>query len=130
MKSSKIRTIVPCVLAVLFFAAGLWMLAKSLGQVNYYNRQITQAQQALQEADPAKADAVEQKATALQQQNQELTDQVQALQQENGELEESNAQLSAQLEELTGLEQTAYYQKVLESLTEGMDQVEEYISNP
>lgn len=130
MKNSKIRVIVPCVLAVIFLAAGFWMLAKSVGQVNYYTQQITQAEQALQAADPAKADALEQEAAALQEQNEELTSQVQALQGENAALDESNAQLSARREELNGLEDTAYYQKILESLTEGMNRVEEYIGNP
>ena len=124
MKNSKIRIIVPCVLATIFLTAGFWMMAKSVGQVNYYTQQIAQAQQALQAADPAKADALEQEAAALQERNQVLAEQVQALQQENAALDESNAQLSARLEELTGQEQTAYYQTILESLTEGMNRVE------
>ena len=130
MKNSKTRIIVPCILAVIFLAAGIWMMAKSFGQVNYYTRQINQAEQALQEADPAKADALEQEAAALQAENAELAGQVQALQTENATLNESNIQLSTQLADLTGDEQTAYYQEILESLTEGMNRVEEYIGNP
>ncbi len=130
MKNSKIRVIVPCVLAVIFLAAGLYMMAQSIGQVNYYTQQITQAEQALQAADPAKADALEQEAAALQEENTELAGQVQVLQTENDALHEENAQLSQQLTDLEGQEQTAYYQKILESLTEGMNRVEEYIGNP
>lgn len=130
MKNSKIRVIVPCVLAVVFLEAGLYMMAQSIGQVNSYTRQITQAEQALQAADPAKADALEQEAAAVQAENTELADQVQALQKENDALQEENTQLSQQVTDLESQEQTAYYQKVLESLTEGMNRVEEYIGNP
>ena len=80
MKNSKTRVIVPCILAVFFLAAGFWMLAKSVGQVNYYTQQITQAEQALAAADPAKADALEQElitqemgCQALRQLNELLT---------------------------------------------------------
>ena len=66
MKNSKIRMIVPCVLAAIFLIAGFWMMAKSYGLVNSYNQQIQEAEQALAEADPAIADAVEQEAAALQ----------------------------------------------------------------
>lgn len=130
MKNSKIRVIVPCVLAVIFLAAGLYMMAQSIGQVNYYTQQIVQAEQALQAVDPAKADALEQEAAALQAENTELAGQVQALQTENEALQEENAQLSQQVTDLEAQEQTAYYQKILESLTEGMNRVEEYIGNP
>ena len=130
MKNSKIRVIVPCVLAVVFLAAGLYMMAQSIGQVNSYTQQITQAEQALQAADPAKADALEQEAAAVQAENTELADQVQALQKENDALQEENTQLRQQVTDLESQEQTAYYQKVLESLKEGMNRVEEYIGNP
>lgn len=130
MKNSKIRVIVPCVLAVVFLAAGLYMMAQSIGQVNSYTQQITQAEQALQAADPAKADALEQEAAAVQAENTELADQVHALQKENDALQEENTQLSQQVTDLESQEQTAYYQKVLESLKEGMNRVEEYIGNP
>lgn len=129
MKNSKIRIIVPCVLAVIFLAAGFWMMAKSFTQVNYYTRQIKDAEQALQAADPANADALEQEAAAMQQENAALSSQVQALEAENGALADENAQLSTRLEELNADENTAYYQKILESLTEGMNQVEEYLGN-
>lgn len=130
MKNSKIRVIVPCVLAVVFLAAGFYMMAQSIGQVNSYTQQITQAEQALQAADPAKADALEQEAAAVQAENTELADQVQVLQKENDALQEENTQLSQQVTDLESQEQTAYYQKVLESLKEGMNRVEEYIGNP
>ena len=129
MKESKIRIIVPCILAVIFLAAGFWMMARCLAQENYYSRQIQNAQQALQDADPAQAEALEQEAAALQQENAALSGQVQALEGENAVLAENNAQLSTQLEELNADENTAYYQKVLESLTEGLNRVEEYIGN-
>lgn len=130
MKNSKIRIIVPCVLAVVFLAAGFWLMGKNIGQMHYYGQQIREARQALQAADPAKADALEQEAAELQKQNEELSVQVQALQEENAVLDESTAQLQTRLTELNEHEDTAYYQKVLESLTEGMNRVEEYISNP
>lgn len=130
MKNSKVRMIVPCVLAAIFLIAGFWMMAKSYGLVSSYNQQIQVAEQALAAADPALADAVEQEAAALQAENEELSQQVQGLQTQNAELEASNAQLQTRLEELTQSEDTAYYQKVLESLTEGMNQVEEYIGKP
>ena len=130
MKDSKIRMIVPCVLAAIFLIAGFWMMAKSYRLVNSYNQQIQEAEQALAAADPALADVVEQEAAALQTENEELSQQVQDLEIQNAELEASNAQLQTRLEELTQSEDTAYYQKVLESLTEGMNQVEEYIGKP
>lgn len=130
MKNNKIRMIVPCVLAAIFLIAGFWMMAKSYRLVNSYNRQIQEAEQALAAADPAIADAVEQEATALQTENEELSQQVQDLEAQNAELEASNTQLQMRLDELTQSEDTAYYQKVLESLTEGMNQVEEYIGKP
>ena len=127
MKNSKIRIIVPCVLAAIFLIAGFWMMAKSYSLVNFYNQQIQVAEQALAEADPAIADAVEQEAAALQTENEELSQRVQDLETQKAELEASNTQLQTRLEELTQSEDTAYYQKILESLTEGMNQVEEYI---
>ena len=130
MKSSKIRIIVPCVLAAFFLIAGFWMMLKSYRLVNSYNQQIQEAEQALAAADPAIADAVEQEAAALQAENEELSQQVQDLQNQKAELEASNTQLQTQLEELAQSEDTAYYQKILESLTEGMNQVEEYIGKP
>jgi phage shock protein A len=130
MKNSKIRMIVPYALIAVFLIAGFWMMAKGCRLVSSYNQQIQEAEQALAAADPALADAVEQEAAALQAENEELSQQVQDLQSQNAELEASNTQLQTRLEELTQSEDTAYYQKVLESLTEGMNQVEEYIGNP
>ena len=130
MKNSKIRVIVPCILAVIFLAAGVWMMVKSYTQMQYYSGAIRDAQQELQEADPARADALEQEAAALQAENEQLQQQVTALQTENADLDARNGQLQTSLDELAGHEDTAYYQKVLESLTEGMNRVEEYIGNP
>lgn len=130
MRDNKVRIIVPCILAVVFLAAGFWMMARSFGQIHSYTQQISEAEQALQAADPAKADALEQEAAAMQEENAELAGKVQALQTQNTALDESNGQLSTQLADLTAQEQTAYYQKILESLTEGMNRVEEYIGNP
>ena len=130
MKNSKIRMIVPYALIAVFLIAGVWMMAKSFRLVNSYNQQIQEAEQALAAADPALADAVEQEAAALQIENKELSQQVEDLQNRNAELEETNTQLQMRLDELNQSEDTAYYQKVLESLTEGMNQVEEYIGKP
>ena len=127
MKNSKIPVIVPCVLALVFLAAGLWMMLKSYNQMTYYSAAIRDAQQALQEADPAQAEGAEQEAQALQAENEQLRQQVAALQEENAALDEQTRQLQSSYDELVGQEDTAYYQKILESLTEGMNQVEEYI---
>lgn len=130
MRNSKRRAIVPCVLAVIFLAAGLYMMVKSIGQIKDYNKQIAAARQELAAADPARAEDLEQEVTALQQENAELDRQVQSLLQENAALDEANEQLSTRLGELEEQEQTAYYQKILESLREGLKRVEEYIGNP
>ena len=47
MKNSKIRIIVPCVLAVVFMVAGAWMMLRSYTQMRYYDESIAQARQAL-----------------------------------------------------------------------------------
>lgn len=127
MKNSKIRIIVPCVLAVVFMVAGAWMMLKSYTQMRYYDESIKQARQELGESDLSLADAAEQKVAVLQEANEQMRQQVDALQKENAELETQTQQLQADYEALIGDEDTAYYQKILESLTEGMSKVEEYI---
>ena len=127
MKNSKIRIIVPCVLAVVFMVAGTWMMLKSYTQMQYYDQSIKQAQQALGEADPSRVEVTEQEAAALQEENAQLRQQVDALQKENADLDSQTQQLQTDYEALVGQEDTAYYQKILESLTEGMSKVEEYI---
>ena len=60
MKNSKIRIIVPCVLAVIFLVAGLYIMGRNIGLMNSYSEQIARAEQALKEVDPAEANALEQ----------------------------------------------------------------------
>ena len=127
MKNSKIRIIVPCVLAVVFMVAGAWMMLKSYTQMRYYDESIKQAREELGESDLSLADAAEQKVAVLQETNEQLRQQVDALQKENADLDSQTQQLQTDYEALVGQEDTAYYQKILESLTEGMSKVEEYI---
>ena len=129
MKNSKIRVIVPCVLVVVFLAAGVWMMIKSYSQMAQYNSAIAGAQQALRDADPAQAEGTEQEAATLQAENEQLRQQITALQEENAALDTQTGQLQTSLDELVEQGDTAYYQKILESLTEGMNRVEEYIGN-
>lgn len=128
MKNKKTCTIVACVLCAVFLIAGSWMLVRNIRAINSYGSAISEAQQALTAADPANADGIVSDVAALQAQNVALEETLLALQAEAAEQAEENAQLQDQYDELVQLEDTTYYQTILQSLTEGMNRVEEYLN--
>lgn len=128
MKRDKLRIIVPIVLCAAFLVAGGWLLTQNLLQMKHYNETIASEKQALVAANPANAETLEGEAAAAQEENTALEETIRVLEEEAAALAEENAQLQDRYDELLQNEDTTYYQTILQSLTEGMTRVEEYIN--
>ena len=124
----NIKTWLPALLSVLFIAAGVWMLLTCIQTEAYYTDSTAQAQQALAALDVEAAEALETELAAVREENTALEVQLQELHAENETLDADLAAAQAEYDRLEQLEDTAYYQTILESLQEGISRVAQYIN--
>lgn len=127
MKKNTLRLLIPGLLALIFLAGGLWFLIAYHNTYGYYTGAISDAQESLSQLDIASADQVEADLAALEAENDALAQQIADLQTQNAQLDTDTAALQQEYDALAQSEDTVYYQTILESLTEGMNQVVQYI---
>lgn len=127
MKKINMRTVLPCILTVIFVAVGVLMLVLCVNKLDYYNQETAAAQQS---AAQAEASAVENEAelNRLQEENQVMEQDIADLEQQNADLDAEAERLQQEYDTLAQNEDNQYYLTIIESLTEGMKLVESYIN--
>ena len=106
---------------------GGWLAVQCVQTTLYYKEAITQAEQNLAAADPSAVAEQELELESILQSNADLQESLKTVQDENTALAESESELQQNYDALAQEVDVDYYQAILESLTEGMNRVEEYI---
>lgn len=127
MKKNLLRILIPGLLTLVFLAAGLWFMSAYNNTEAYYTDAIFHTRQSLEQLDTAAAESAEAELAALQEENENLKQEIADLQTQNTALDTDTAALQEEYNTLSQSEDTIYYQTILESLTEGMNQVVQYI---
>ena len=127
MKKINMRTVLPCVLMVIFVAVGVLMLVLCVGKLNNYNDQTDAALRSAAEAE-ASAAQNEAELARLQEENQAMEQDIADLEQQNAALDAEAERLQQEYDTLAQDEDNLYYLTIIESLTEGMKLVESYIN--
>lgn len=127
MKKINMRTVLPCVLTVIFVAVGVLMLVLCVGKLNDYNDQTDAALRGVAEAE-ASAAQNEAELARLQEENQAMEQDIADLEQQNAALDAEAERLQQEYDALAQDEDNLYYLAIIESLTEGMKLVESYIN--
>lgn len=128
MKNKILRTLIPCVLIVVFVAVGVLMMVLRSNRLDYYTNEIASAQQAAADAAAAAAEAESGALAQLQEENRTMEQSIADLEQENAALDAEAERLQQEYDTLAQNEDNQYYLTIIESLTEGMKQVEQYIN--
>lgn len=124
----KLSICLLCLGIVIFLGAGAWLAVQCVQTTSYYQTAITQAEQALAAADPSTLAPMEAELDTLLESNAKLQESLVTAQEENAVMAEEEAQLQQDYEALSQEMDAEYYHAILESLTEGMSRVEEYIN--
>ena len=118
---------IPGILIALFVIAGIIMLIPCISKQIEYTNKLTAAQKAAADVNSAAADTAG-KLVQLQNENQSMEKSIADLGKENADLDTEAAALQQEYDSLAQIEDNQYYLSIIESLTEGMEQVEQYIS--
>ena len=116
-----------CLGIVIALSAGGWLALQCVQTTRYYQEANTQAEQNLAAADPSAVAELESELESVLQSNTDLQESLKTVQDKNTALAESEAELQQSYDALTQEMDVDYYRTILESLTEGMNRVEEYI---
>ena len=121
------KILLPCVLTVAFLAAGFGLLLHCVRIVGEYSTGTQEAQTALENVNNAAAEEALQAADDLRGENDALELEIAGMEAENAAAEESLAALQDEYDQACMEEDKAYYLAIMESLREGMMQVEDEI---
>lgn len=129
MKMQKIgfRNVILGLLTAAFIGTGVWMLLQRENRKNTYLDAIASAEYAAQSLDQSDLEARKAEAEALLAEIGEMDQEALALEEEIASLDLEIAKLQQEYDQLAQEEDSAYYLTILQSLTEGMSQVESYI---
>ena len=134
--NGKTKIVLPAVLSVVFLALGVLFLRSYSTQKAEYEKLVTSAEQELaaaeserDAADPDKAGGAALWDEKVKEALADAQTDIEAMQKENAALDESIASAQKEIDALKSDENTAYYQQVYDTLSEGLKKVEGYLEN-
>lgn len=117
----------PIVLIAIFAVIGICLLIPCIsGQIAFSGRFIA-AKKAAASANSAAKEIEDGTLAQLQAENQALAESIEALKSENATLDANAESLQETYDSYVQIEENQYYLTIIESLTEGMEQVEQYL---
>ena len=119
---------VPYILTALLVIAGIIMLIPCIGKQIQYTGKLVSAFRAAADAKSVAADTEAGELAQLQNENQSLEQSIAELKKENADLDAQAAALQQEYDSLAQVEDNSYYIAIIESLTEVMEKVEQYIN--
>ena len=128
MNRKKLQAIVPYILTALLVIAGIIMLIPCIGKQIQYTGKLATAFRAAADAKSMAEDTEAGELAQLQNENQSLEQSIADLEKENADLDAQTAALQQKYDSLAQIEDNQYYLAIMESLTEGMEKVEQYIN--
>ena len=128
MNRKKLHPLAPHILTALLVIAGIIMLIPCIGKQIAFRDKFTAALRAAADAKSMAEDTEAGELAQLQNENQSLEQSIADLKKENADLDAQAAALQQEYDSLAQTEDNQYYLAIIESLTEGMEQVEQYIN--
>ena len=124
---NKIIRIILCLLILAFLAVAAFILVGDLSQRSDYKKNIEQTLYAAENPDDAELKAAKEEKRSLQQQLDEAGKKLSELESAIATQTESNAELQQEYAQQAEVMDADYYNKILESLGEGVSLVEEHL---
>lgn len=128
MNRKKLHSLAPHILTALLVIAGIIMLIPCIGKQIQYTSKLVTAFRAAADAKSMAEDTEAGELAQLQNENQSLEQSIANLKKENADLDTKAAALQQEYDSLAQTGDNSYYLAIIESLTEGMEKVEQYIN--